>query len=332
MESDRDENALTKEAIAELDKTVLATTNELSELRKMMIENATMMKENISTVAALREIVDDNAFQVKTLVAALGEVTETANTAFCLASKVEPTIIGYSVKLDALEDNVSKMSSEIDGLRASYAPPPDNTTKLTLLEGTVSRMGSEFVELRKIVEAQSGSNATGDSPTMPPTDTSASGGRDTTRRTSSQGFDDIHPLFPDADPAYRIPRETQVPARHHATRPQDGFACSQEDDGDSVGGSTPPRQAAQGVRSDSRCQSLRPVPPLQTSHRATSNAPPPHIGTMRQMLDDYSREDGGRHDDDDDSLGGMIVSPRNADRRRQALAQKIVSLLTSQSP
>jgi hypothetical protein len=53
------------------------------------------------------------------------------------------------MKLDALEDNVSKMSSDIDGLRASYAPPPDNTTKLTLLEGTVSRMGSEFVELRK---------------------------------------------------------------------------------------------------------------------------------------------------------------------------------------
>ena len=118
MESDRDENALTKEVIAELDKTVLATTNELSEIRKMMIENATMMKENISTVAALREIVDDNASQVKTLAAALGKVTETANTAFRLASKVEPTIIGYSVKLDALEDNVSKMSSEIDGLRA----------------------------------------------------------------------------------------------------------------------------------------------------------------------------------------------------------------------
>jgi hypothetical protein len=44
---------------------------------------------------------------------------------------------------------------------------------------------------------------------------------------------------------------------------------------------------------------------------------------MRQPLDDYNREEGGRKDDDDDSLGGMIVSPRNADRRRQALAQKI---------
>jgi hypothetical protein len=91
MESDRDENALTKEAISELNKTVLATTNELSELRKMMIENATMMKKNISTVAALREIVDDNASQVKTLAAALGEVTETANTAFSQCP-IDPTL------------------------------------------------------------------------------------------------------------------------------------------------------------------------------------------------------------------------------------------------
>ena len=194
---------------------MLATTNELSDIKKMMKENATMMRENISTVAVLREIVDDNASQVKTLAAALGEVTETANNAFRLASGVEPIIIGYNVKLDALVDDVLRMSSEINGLRAT-----DNTTKLTLLEGTVSQMGSEFVELRKIVEAQSDSNATGDSPTMPLTDTSASWdavGRDTTQRTSSQGLDDAHPLFPDADPAYRIPRETQVPARPHAT-------------------------------------------------------------------------------------------------------------------
>jgi hypothetical protein len=244
MGSDRDEIAQTNEALSELDKTVTATTNELSDIKKMMIENATMMRENISTVAALREIVDDNASQVKTLAAALGEVMETANNAFRLVSGVETNIIGYNVKLDALVDDVLKMSSEIDGLRAT-----DTTTKLTLLEGTVSQMGSEFVELRKIIEAQSGSNATGDSPTMPPTDTSASWdavGRDTTQRTSSQGLDDVHPLFPDADPAYRTPRETQVPARPHATRLQEDFARSQENNGDSVGGSTPPRPATQG--------------------------------------------------------------------------------------
>ena len=320
MDTDRDDNELTKEAIAELDKTV---AHELSDIRKLMFENATMLKKNMSQVEALQGIVDANATQVTALTAALSEVTETANSAFRLASKVEPTIIGYSVKLDALEDNVSKISSDIDGLRASYAPPPDNTTKLTLLESTVSRMGSDFVELRKILEAQSGSHATGESTTMPPTDMSASGAPGTTRHTSTQGVEDVHPLFPDADPEYRRPRETQVPAGFHTTRPQVGYDRVEADDEDSVGGSTPPRQAAQGFRSDSRRPTLRPVPPLQTSHRATSNAPPHHIGTMRQPLDDYSREDGGRDDDDEDSLGGMIVSPRNADRRRQALAQKI---------
>ena len=40
-------------------------------------------------------------------------------------------------------------------------------------------------------------------------------------------------------------------------------------------------------------------------------------------MDNYCRDDGGLYDDDDASLGGMIVSPRNADRRRQALAQRI---------
>jgi hypothetical protein len=94
MESDHDENALTKEAIAELNETVLAATNELSEIRKLMHETATMMKENMLTVAELRGIVDDNASQVKALAAALGKVKETANNAFCLASNVEPTIIG----------------------------------------------------------------------------------------------------------------------------------------------------------------------------------------------------------------------------------------------
>ena len=158
---------------------------------------------------------------------------------------------------------------------------------------------------------------------MPPTDTSDSGGPGNTRHTSSQEFEDVHPLFPDADPEYRRPRETQVPAGLHTTRPQDGYDCAQAADEESVGGSTPPRQAAQGFRSESRRPTLRPVPPLQTSHRATPNAPPHHNGTMRHALDDYSREDGGRNDDDEDSLGGMIVSPRNADRRRQALAQNV---------
>jgi hypothetical protein len=46
---------------------------------------------------------------------------------------------------------------------------------------------------------------------------------------------------------------------------------------------------------------------------------------MRQHMEDSRRKDRGHYDDDDASLGlgGMIVSPRNADRHWQALAQRI---------
>ncbi len=66
------------------------------------------------------------------------------------------------------------------------------------------------------MEAQSGSNMAGDSQTMPTTDTSASRdsvGQDHAQPMSSREMDDVHPLFPNADPAYRTPREPQVPER-----------------------------------------------------------------------------------------------------------------------
>ena len=37
-------------------------------------------------------------------------------------------------------------------------------------------------------------------------------------------------------------------------------------------------------------------------------------------------DDDVRYDEDDESLGGGIVSPRNADQRRKALAQRISPL------
>ncbi len=129
LEFDHDEIAQTRDALSELDKIMLANANGLSDIQTMMKENATMMRENISNVAALREIVDNTSSQVKTLAEALREVAETANNAFCLALGAQPTIIGHAVKLDALVDDVSRMSLDIDGLCASYAPPTDNTTK-----------------------------------------------------------------------------------------------------------------------------------------------------------------------------------------------------------
>jgi hypothetical protein len=255
LEYDHNEVIQMRDALSKLEDIVLANANGISDIQTMMKENATMMRENMSNVAALQEIVDDTSSQVKTMAEALREVTETVNNAFCLASGAQPTIIGHGVKLDALVDDVSRMSLDIDGLCASYASPTDHTTKLAQLEGTVSRIGLEFVELRKLMEAQSGSNMAGDSQTMPTTDTSASRdsvGRDHAQRTSSREMDDVHPLFPNADPAYRTPREPQVPESAHTTPQQDEIDSSHDEDGGSVGGSTPPRQAAQGSCLESR--------------------------------------------------------------------------------
>ena len=53
----------------------------------------------------------------------------------------------------------------------------------------------------------------------------------------------------------------------------------------------------------------------------------PRMGPSRHQFEDPGRtgpvQDDGMDDEDDMSLGGIIVSPQNADRRRQALAQRI---------
>ena len=174
LECDHNEVVQTCGSLSKLEEIVLANATGISDIKTMMRENATTMRENISNVAALWDIVDDTSTQVKTMAEALREVTETGNNDFCLASGAQPTIIGHGVKLDALVDDVSKIISDIDGLRASYASLTDHTTQLAQLEGTVSRIDSEFVELCKLLEKQSGSNMAGDSWTLPTTDTSAS--------------------------------------------------------------------------------------------------------------------------------------------------------------
>ena len=133
---------------------VVQTCGSLTNIEENVLENATgiseltmIMRGNVSTVAALQSIVDETSTQVKTMAEALKEVTETANNAFCLALGAQPTIIGHGVKLDALVGDVSKMKSDIDGLHASYASPPDHSTQLAQLEGTVSCIDSEFVAL-----------------------------------------------------------------------------------------------------------------------------------------------------------------------------------------
>ena len=51
------------------------------------------MRENISNVVALWDIVNNTSTQVKTMAEALRKVTETAKNAFRLASGAQPTII-----------------------------------------------------------------------------------------------------------------------------------------------------------------------------------------------------------------------------------------------
>jgi hypothetical protein len=326
LEFDHDEVVQTSGSLSDLKEIVLANATGLSNIN-------TMMKENATTVAALRDIVDATSTQVKTMAAALRDVTETANTAFRLASGAQPTIDGHGVRLNALVVDVSKMSSDIDGLRASHASPTDHTSQLTQLEGTVSRIDSEFIELRKLLERQTDSNVPGDSRTMPTTDASVSRdsvGLDHAQRKSPFGLDDVHPLFPHADPAYRTPRQPQMTERARVSTHQVEFDGSRDEAGDSTGPIPPPRQAAQGSRPpdlDSRRAPFWPVPPPRTSYQAGSYVPTPRIGNMRQHMEDSRGvgplDDDGQYDDDDASLGGIIISPRNADRRRQALAQRI---------
>ncbi len=310
LEYDHDEVIQTRGSLSKLEEIVLAHATRISDIKMMMRENAATMRENISNVAALRDIVDNTSTQVKTVAEALREVTETVNNAFCLASGAQPTIIGHDVKLDALVDDVSKMSSDIDGLCASYASPIDHTTQLAQLEGTVSRIDLEFVELRKLLEKQSGSKMAGDSRTLPTTDTSASpdyvgldraqrksphemdGSRDATVQAnlaSTHMFHDVHPLFPNADPAYRTPCEPQVTERAQTTTHQDEFNSSHAEEEGSTGGILPPRQAAQGSwppNLESRRSPFRQGPPPRNSYQATSNAPPLRIGNARQHMDD----------------------------------------------
>jgi len=96
MEFDHDAVVQTRGSISDLQAIVMANATGISEIKNMMKETATTMRENISNVAALRDMVDDTSTQVKTMTAALRDVTETATTAFRLASAAQPTIAGLA--------------------------------------------------------------------------------------------------------------------------------------------------------------------------------------------------------------------------------------------
>jgi len=81
---------------------------------------------------------------IKGLTTALGEVKETADKAFCMASQALPTITSHRVKLDRLEDDVSRLNVDFDGLKS----PHDHTPQIDLLEADVSQISAAVEELR----------------------------------------------------------------------------------------------------------------------------------------------------------------------------------------
>jgi hypothetical protein len=206
------------------------------------------------------------------------------------------------------------MNSDIDGLRASYTSTPDHSNQMALLEGTVSRIDSEFVALCTLLAKQSVPNMSGDSRTMPTEDTLESpddgdtdrsqrkslpeleGRRDVTAKATLESTDTMnkpHPLFPNADPAYRIKRVPQGPEVVQATTTSPPTQDNQW--------SRPPPMESQ--RSPFWQDQFR-----RNTYQAHPYAPPQSTGTIKQHVEESRRmgppEKDVRYDEDEASLGG----------------------------
>ena len=102
-------------------------------------------------------------------------------------------------------------------------------------------------------------------------------------------MNDLHPLFPNVDPAYRTTRVPQVPAMVHANTQQNVVDSSHVVVEESPGGISPPRQATQWSRppnlESGRSLFWQDQPP-QHLYQVNSNAPSPRTGNIRQHLDE----------------------------------------------
>jgi len=93
---------------------------------------------------------------IKGLTNAIGEVKETAEKVFCLASQALPTLTSHRVKQDRLEDDVSCLHADFDGLKS----PQDHTPQIDLLEADVSRIDAVVEELRTQIRTAASASAT----------------------------------------------------------------------------------------------------------------------------------------------------------------------------
>jgi hypothetical protein len=149
------------------------------------------------------------------------------------------------------------------------------------------------------------------------------GCRDATAKAnleSTHTMNDIHPLFPNVDPAYRTTCVPHVPAMVQATTHQNVVNSSHVGGEESPDGISPPRQATKWFRLPNLESRRSPFPqdrPPWNSYQANSNAPSPRTGNVRQHLDESCRmgppDDDVQYDDNNTSLGGITVSPWNAD-------------------
>jgi len=275
----------------------------------------TLAMANVQGLATLRTLVTETTHSINAvsqkwdlMSSQVAEVKETAETAFRLASQASPTIAGQGLRLDGLFDDVSRMSSDIDSLRASVKPPQDTSSKMATLEETVIRMGEEVESIRALLADKPSVQASGGESRTAHTEAStAVTEEDRTQRQFPPEQEPMphaqdlrteprantrHPMFPNADPAYSRPR---VPVANPYARS---------------------RTFDSGGNTDRIVQVANPYAR-------------PSMDSARPPFGDGENGDAGRTEDiveDTDEQGGRIISPRNADRRRLAFAAKISPL------
>jgi hypothetical protein len=126
--------------LSTLEDIIRANATGIAELREMM-------RANVTTITALSHTVTTTSSQLASMSAALTEATETAATAFRLASKALQTITGQGVELGELAANVSKLNSDIDELRTSIKTPPDLPTLIESALDPLKKSMDETVAL-----------------------------------------------------------------------------------------------------------------------------------------------------------------------------------------
>ncbi len=84
-----------------------------------------LMRKNVTSIVSA---MNNTSLQLTTLITDFKDIKETAENAYRLASKANPSITSQGVRLLGLVNNVSRLNSDIDELKASMATPPELNT------------------------------------------------------------------------------------------------------------------------------------------------------------------------------------------------------------